>query len=136
MWLDGAERKYVEECGVMNIFFVIGDEVVTPRLEGTILPGITRDSALTLLRDMGLTVLERRVSIDEVIDAYDRGLLRECFGTGTAATLSHIRRIRYRDRDIVLPDVAERTIGPTVRNRLVAIATGVAPDPYGWVERL
>lgn len=134
LWLDGVHRSYVEECGVMNVFFVIGDEVVTPRLEGTILPGITRDCVLTLLRDMGVAVKERRVSIDEVVAAHDRGALRECFGTGTAATLSHVRRIAYRDRDLELPPVDDRTIGPAVRERLVAIATGRAPDPYGWLD--
>lgn len=136
MWLDGHERRYIEECGVMNVFFVIGQEVVTPSLSGTILPGVTRDSALTLLRDMGLEVHERRIAIDEVLDAHDRGILHECFGTGTAATLTHIGRIRYRDREITLPAVDQRRIGPAVRDRLVAIATGRAPDPYGWVEQV
>ncbi|MFN2447075.1 MAG: branched-chain amino acid aminotransferase, partial [Vicinamibacterales bacterium] len=77
MWLDGRERQLIEECGVMNVFFVIGDEIVTPPLEGTILPGVTRDSALTLLRDMGYTVHERRISIEEVIAAHGSGALRE-----------------------------------------------------------
>ncbi len=134
MWLDGVERRYVEECGVTNVFFVIGNEIVTPTLGGTILPGITRDSVLRLLRDMGFAVHERRVAIDEILDAHDRGMLHECFGTGTAATLSHVGRIRYRDREIILPPVEQRTVGPAVRERLVAIATGRAPDPYGWVE--
>jgi branched-chain amino acid aminotransferase len=134
LWLDGVERRYVEECGVMNVFFVIGDEAVTPALGGTILPGVTRDSVITLLRDMGIGVREERVSIDEVIAAHDRGELRECFGTGTAATVSHVGRIRYGDRDLVLPDVGARTVGPAVRERLVAIATGAAPDPYRWLD--
>lgn len=134
LWLDGPERKYVEECGVMNVFFVIDDLVVTPSLEGTILPGITRDSVITLLRDGGLSVQERRISIDEVLAASARGALRECFGTGTAATLTHIRRIRYRDCDIVLPAVERRIVGPSVRDRLIAIATGIAPDSHGWLD--
>jgi branched-chain amino acid aminotransferase len=134
LWLDGLERRYVEECGVMNVFFVIGDEVVTPALGGTILPGVTRDSVITLLGDMGIAVREQRVSIEEVIAAHDRGELRECFGTGTAATVSHVGRIKYGDRDLVLPDVEARTVGPAVRDRLVAIATGAAPDPYRWLE--
>jgi branched-chain amino acid aminotransferase len=110
--------------------------VITPSLDGTILPGITRESVLTLLNEMGLQVEERRIGIDEVMSIADRGDLRECFGTGTAATLSHVRRIRYRDRDIQLPPVEHRTIGPEVRRRLVGIATGTRPDPYGWLERL
>jgi branched-chain amino acid aminotransferase len=134
LWLDGLERRYVEECGVMNVFFVVDDCVVTPALEGTILPGITRDSTMRLLRDMGLRVQERRISIDEIVAAADRGGLQECFGTGTAATLSHIRRIRYRERTIELPPVDARTVGPEVRRRLIAIATGCEPDLHGWLE--
>lgn len=134
LWLDGVQRTYVEECGVMNVFFVIGDDVITPSLEGTILPGVTRDSVIALLRDMGKPVTERRISIDELVAAHDQGSLRECFGTGTAATLSHVRRIRYRERDLEMPAVDERSVGPAVREQLVAIATGRAPDPHGWVE--
>jgi branched-chain amino acid aminotransferase len=136
MWLDGLERRYIEECGVSNVFFVTRDEIATPELSGTILAGVTRDSVLTLLRDLGHTVRERRISIDEVLSAHERGALSECFATGTAATLSHVRRIRYRDRDLELPPVAERTVGPAVRERLVAIATGQAPDVHGWLERV
>ncbi len=134
MWLDGQERRYIEECGVLNVFFLIDGTVVTPSLNGTILPGVTRDSVLTLLHEMGLSVEERRIAIDDLLDAYDRGVLHECFGTGTAATLSHIGRIRYRDREIRLPPVDQRSVGPAARERLVAIATGRAPDPHGWVE--
>jgi branched-chain amino acid aminotransferase len=134
LWLDGLNRKYVEECGVMNVFFVIDDSIVTPALADTILPGVTRDCALTLLRDMGMSVIERPVSIEEIVAAYDRGALRECFGTGTAATLSHIRRIRYRDRDLDLPPVEDRAIGSTLRERLVAIATGHMADTHEWLE--
>jgi branched-chain amino acid aminotransferase len=134
LWLDGRERRYVEECGVMNVFFVVDGEVITPSLDGTILPGVTRDSVITLLKDMGLAVHERRISIDEIVSAAERGVLLECFGTGTAATLSHVRRIRYRDRDLHLPPVDARTVGPAVRQRLIEIATGQAPDPYGWLE--
>jgi branched-chain amino acid aminotransferase len=136
MWLDGREHRFVEECGVMNVFFVVDDRVVTPTLGGTILPGITRDSVIALLRDAGVTVEERRISIDEIVRAHAEGRLRECFGTGTAATVSHVGRIRYRGQDRVLPPVGERTVGPTVRERLVAIMTGQAPDPFGWLDRL
>ena len=136
MWLDGLERSYVEECGVMNVFFVIDGRVVTPALTGTILPGVTRDSVIALLRDMGIEVEERRISIDEIIDSARRGRLAECFGTGTAATVSHIRRIRYREAAIELAPVEERAIGPAVRERLVSIMTGAAQDPFGWVERI
>ena len=136
MWLDGFDRRYVEECGVMNIFFVIGDEVITPPLTGTILPGITRDSVNTLLRDMGYRVREDRVSIDDLMRTYDGGSLRECFGTATAAGVSHVRRIRYRDRTMELPPIEQRQVGPAVREKLLAITTGREADPYGWVESL
>jgi branched-chain amino acid aminotransferase len=140
LWLDALERRYVEECGVMNVFFVLADggvpRVVTPKLSGTILPGVTRDSVLTLLQETGFTVEERRVPIEEVLAAHGQGMLRECFGTGTAATVSHIRRIRYRDKDYELPPVETRAIGATVRERLSAITTGRTPDRYGWLERV
>lgn len=133
LWLDGVEHAYVEECGVMNVFFVIDGQVYTPPLRGTILPGVTRDSVIALLRDQDLTVHEAPIAIEELARAHDDGTLEECFGTGTAATMSHIQRIRWRERDLVLPPVDARRIGPAVRERLVAIATGRAPDPHGWV---
>lgn len=136
MWLDAIERRYVEECGVMNVFFVIGDDVVTPPLTGTILPGVTRDSVITLLGDMGHHVKEERISMDELLTKYDAGEIHECFGTGTAATVSHVRRIRYKNRTLELPPVEERTVGPAVRERLLNIMTGREPDPYGWIEQI
>jgi branched-chain amino acid aminotransferase len=136
MWLDGVHRKYVEECGVMNVFFVIDDEIVTPALNGSILPGVTRDSALTLLREMGFSVVERLVSIDEVLSAHQRGSLRECFGTGTVANLTQVRRIRYRGHDIVLPPAEQQSVGASLRDRLIAAATGQLPDVHGWLEKV
>jgi branched-chain amino acid aminotransferase len=136
LWLDGVQRRFIEECGVMNAFFVIGNRVVTPALTGTILPGVTRDSVLVLLGAMGFTVEERRLAIEEIMDADARGDLREAFGTGTAATVSPIGRIRYGDREIRLPPPESMTIGPAVRSRLVGIMTGREPDAYGWIERL
>jgi branched-chain amino acid aminotransferase len=133
LWLDGIERRFVEECGVMNAFFVLGDAIVTPPLGGTILPGITRDSVVTLLRDAGARVAERPVAIDELVAAHGRGELREAFGTGTAATVTHIGRIRHRGRDLLLPPVESRRVGPSVREALCAIAAGRGPDPHGWV---
>jgi branched-chain amino acid aminotransferase len=134
LWLDGMERRYVEECGVLNVFFVVGERVVTPSLSGTFLAGVTRDSALRLLRDAGWPVEERPIAIDEVVQWHNDGELRECFGTGTAALVSHVGRIRYAGEDLVLPPVADRKAGPFVRERLLGIMTGEAADPYGWVE--
>jgi branched-chain amino acid aminotransferase len=136
MWLDAEERRYVEESGVMNVFFVFRDHVVTPALTGTILPGITRDSVITLLRDMGHRVTEERISIDDVVSSHERGELLECFGTGTAATVSHVQRIRYRDQTLELPPVEQRKVGPAVREKLLAIMTGKQPDLHGWIEAL
>jgi branched-chain amino acid aminotransferase len=136
LWLDAHEHRYLEECSVLNVFVVLGDTVVTPELSGSFLPGVTRESVITLLREMGHAVEERRVSIDEVVAAHAEGRLRECFGTATAATLSHIGRLRYGGRDMVLPPVEARTVGPAVRERLVALMEGRVPDPYGWLERV
>src|SRR5688572_5525551 len=98
LWTDAYEHKYVQECGTINVFFIIVDTAITPNLEaGTILSGVTRDSAITLLKEAGFTVEERQLSIDEIIDAYKSGLLYEVFGTGTAATISMIKELRYKD---------------------------------------
>jgi branched-chain amino acid aminotransferase len=133
MWLDAREHRYVEECGALNLFFVVGDRVLTPALSGTFLPGITRDSTMQLLRDSGHTVEERRIAIDDVVDWHAKGLLRECFGTAAAATVSRIGRIRYGARDLVItPD--PRNLAGAVRERLLGIMSGTMPDPYGWVD--
>ncbi|MBK5269824.1 MAG: branched-chain amino acid aminotransferase, partial [Bacteroidia bacterium] len=98
LWTDAYEHKYVQEIGTMNVFFIIGDKAITPDLEqGTILNGVTRQSVITLLKEMGLSVEERPIGIDEIIDAYKSGLLHEVFGTGTAATISMIKELRYKD---------------------------------------
>lgn len=136
VWLDAVERRFIEECGVMNIFFVLDDCIITPPLEGTILPGLIRDSVLTLLRDMGLRVEERRFSVDELLTGHSSGRLRECFGTGTAATVAHVKRLRYRHQDLLLPEIEERTIGPAVRERLISIMHGRVADLHGWIDRL
>jgi branched-chain amino acid aminotransferase len=113
---------------------VVGDEVITPPLKGTILPGVTRDSVIALLRAMGIRVREEPIAIDELLRYHAAGTLKECFGTGTAATVSHIGRVRYRSETIELPPVAQRIVGPAVREKLLAVMTGRAPDPHGWVE--
>jgi branched-subunit amino acid aminotransferase/4-amino-4-deoxychorismate lyase len=109
---------------------------VPPSGEGAlyIRPGVTRDSVITLLRDMGWPVRERPIRIDEILAAHERGLLRECFGTGTAATLTYVRRIRHDGRDIELPPINTPGIGALARERLVAIATARAADPHGWLD--
>ncbi|MGI8687578.1 MAG: branched-chain amino acid aminotransferase [Thermomicrobiales bacterium] len=133
LWLDGREHRYVEEAGVMNIFFVIDGIVVTPNLSGTILAGVTRDSVIALLADMDIPVEERPIAMDEIVAAYDHGALRECFGTGTAATVAPIGKIGYQTRELVLPPVADWKIGPAVLARITHLRTGRADDPRGWL---
>jgi branched-chain amino acid aminotransferase len=141
LWLDGRERKYVEECGTMNVFFVIDGVAVTPKLGGTILHGTTRQALIELLHDMGVEVQERKISIDEILEAHDAGHLDEAFGAGTAATVAHVIRIGHDGSvpvfegrtEIVLPPVEKRKIGPELLKRLSDIRVGKAPDIHGWV---
>jgi branched-chain amino acid aminotransferase len=132
LWLDGVHRKYLDEVGTMNIMVKIGDEVITPPLTGTILPGVTRDSALHLLRKWGMKVSERAVSIDEVVEAHERGKLEEVFGTGTAAVISPVGELVYKGKKMV---INKGQIGPLTQklyDAIVAIQYGKAPDPDGW----
>ena len=133
LWTDVYEHKYVQEAGTMNVFFVIGDTAVTPDLTpGTILAGVTRDSVMTILEEMGLKVEERPVSIEMLIEAYKAGELREVFGTGTAATVSLIRELKYKDFAMSF-DTQKFTVTTEIKNRLDAIREGHAPDKYGWM---
>ena len=136
LWMDAHEHKYVQECGTMNVFFIINNIAITPGLEsGTILAGITRDSTITLLKEMGYSVAERPLSIDEIIEAYKAGTLSETFGTGTAATISPIRELRYKDF-VMTFDVEKWTISPEVKRRMDAIKYGQAPDLNGWLYKI
>lgn len=135
LWLDSKEHRFIEECGTMNMMFVIGDRVVTPPLGGTILRGITRDSAIRLLRDqMGRPVEERPISIEEVAEASARGALRECYGVGTAAVVTPVARLTGGGVEVRLPD--ETPVQDELRDRLTGIRLGRRPDPYGWVDRI
>ena len=136
LWLDGKEHRYAEECGTMNIFFVIDGVAVTPALSGTILRGVTRDSAITLLHEMKVPVEERRISIEEIRDAHAKGKLQEAFGAGTAATISPVIQIGSEEGVVRLPPVEERKVGPAVLKRLDDIRLGRAEDRYGWMEEV
>lgn len=133
LWLDGVERRYVEEAGLMNVVFVIDGTVVTPPLGGTILPGITRDSVLTLLRDMGVPVAERRIAIDEVFEADAAGTLQGAAGVGTAATIAPLGRLRHKDREITVPALTPDSPLARVGAELDAIRTGQKDDRHGWL---
>ena len=132
LWLDGVHRRYIDEVGTMNIMVKIGDEVITPPLTGTVLPGVTRDSVLTLLRDWGLRASERQVGIDEVMAAHRAGTLTEVWGTGTAAVISPVGELAYKGEEMVING---RKIGPLTQrlyDAIVRIQYGQAPDPHGW----
>jgi branched-chain amino acid aminotransferase len=134
LWLDAVERRYVEEVGTMNICFKFKDELVTPPLAGTILPGVTRDSILTMCRDMGLTVNERPIAIDEVIDKAKSGELEETFGMGTAAVISPVASFGYKGEDVTVADGQTGELAQTLFKNLTDLQYGLAPDPYGWIE--
>ncbi len=120
----------------MNVFFVFNNKVVTPSLElGTILDGVTRDSAITMLKELGLNVEERRINIDELIEAYDTGKLIEVFGTGTAATITMIKELRYKDYTMQF-DVTKWNIAPEVKRRLTDIRESRTEDIYGWMFKV
>ena len=132
MWMDGHEFKYVQEVGTMNIFFVIGDTIVTPALNGAILHGITRDSIITHLTDEGYKVEQRNVAIDEIIAAHESGELKEIFGAGTAAVVSYVNKMAYRDTVIEL-DSENYKISPMIKETLTGIIAGSKEDKNGWV---
>ncbi len=136
LWLDAAERKYVEEVGTMNMFFVIDDEVITAPLTGSILPGITRDSVIQIVKSWGIKFSERSLAIDEVIEAAKSGRLKEAFGTGTAAVISPVGQITYKDEDFIIADGKMGELSQKLYEEIVAIQYGEKQDPYGWVERI
>ncbi|MBS1733771.1 MAG: branched-chain amino acid aminotransferase [Bacteroidetes bacterium] len=136
LWTDAFEHKYVQECGTMNVFFIIGNTAITPGLEqGTILAGVTRDSAIAVLKDMGFTVEERDLSINDIIDAYHAGVLYEVFGTGTAATISLIKELKYKDFSMKF-DIDRWRTAPELKKRLNDIRYGKAADKYGWMYKI
>lgn len=136
LWLDAIERKYIEEVGSMNIMFVIDDTVVTPELNGSILPGITRASALELLRDKGYKVEERKISIDELIDAAKEGRLKEVFGIGTAAVISPVGEILYEGTHYVINDGKIGPVAQDIYDTITDTQYGRIEDKYNWVRKI
>ncbi|MCM3568661.1 branched-chain amino acid aminotransferase [Neobacillus mesonae] len=132
LWLDGRENKYIEEVGSMNIFFKINGEVVTPALNGSILAGITRDSIIQLLKHMNVPVSERKISIDEIYQAYKDGVLEEAFGTGTAAVISPIGELYWNDEKLVVNNGEIGKVSQELYDTLTGIQNGTKPDPFGW----
>jgi branched-chain amino acid aminotransferase len=134
LWLDGAEHKYVEEVGQMNIFFEIDGRLVTPELRGTILPGVTRDSVITLLRARGHAVDERRIEIAEIIEGIKTGSVTEAFGAGTAAAIAPIGRIGYKGETHLINNNAAGPVAQTLYDEMLGIQLGELADKHGWTE--
>lgn len=136
LWLDPVERKYVEEVGTSNIFFYLGDELVTPALSGTILAGITRDSVIRMARDWGMMVSERRISLDEVLTAVERGTLKEAFATGTAAVISPVGKLAYRGKTHAVNNGKIGPLAQKLYDTITGIQYGKVKDSYGWVQKI
>jgi branched-chain amino acid aminotransferase len=142
VWLDAVERRWIEEMGTNNLCFVYGTEesgpveMVTPELNGSLLPGITRDSLITLARDLGYTATERRISTDEWGKAVDAGEMTETFGCGTAAVVTPVAAVRSADGEFTIGGGQPGPVTLKLREALTAIQHGTAPDPHGWMHTL
>jgi branched-chain amino acid aminotransferase len=132
LWLDASENKYIEEVGTSNIFFVIGDELVTPPLGGTILPGITRNSVIKLAKHFKIKVAEKPITIHEVIEASKNGKLKEAFASGTAAIVSPVGQIHYSGRDYLINGGQTGPIAEKLYNEILQIQYGLKEDPFNW----
>ncbi len=132
LWLDGVEKRFIQEIGTMNVFFVIDDTAITPMLDGTILEGVTRDCVITMLRAKNFPVEERKITIDEVMTAHRQGRLQDVFGTGTAATIAPIEQIAHKGTLVQLPPITNRTLWQDLKTELDGIKSGTLPDPFGW----
>ena len=136
IWTDAQEHKYIEEAGTMNLFFEIEGKIVTPELTDTFLPGITRDSVLKLSRYMCYDTVERKITVDELVEGLKSGKVTDAFGVGTAATVTHISEIGYDGVDYKLPDVDKREKSLNIQRTLEAIKTGQLDDQFGWVYKV
>ena len=132
LWLDGVERKYIEEVGAMNVMFKINGKIITPELTGSVLPGITRKSSIELLRSWGYEVEERLFSVDELFEAVENGTLEEAWGTGTAAVVSPIGHLFYNEKEYTISDNKIGALTQKLYNELTAIQWGKAEDKFGW----
>lgn len=133
LYLDGVERRYIEEVGAMNIFFALEDEVVTPELNGSILPGITRDSVISLLESWNMPVSERRISIEEIAEAHANGKLKEVFGTGTAAVISPVGELTWGEKKMIIGDNKIGSLSQRLYDELTGIQRCELEDRFGWV---
>ena len=136
LWLDGLEQKYIEEVGTMNIFVRFRNEVVTPKLNGSILPGVTRDSVIQILKDWNIKITERSVSLDEIISEYKKGNLLEVFGTGTAAIISSVGSLGYKDLEMKLNPVEAGELACKLFEELTSIHGGLKEDIHNWLTHV
>ncbi len=136
LWLDGVEKKYVEEVGAMNMFFIIDGEVLTPELVGSILPGITRKSTIELCKSWGMKVSERRITIQEIADAYKAGKLEEAFGTGTAAVISPVGHLKWGDMVMEINGNKIGAVSQKLYDTMTGIQYGRLPDENGWIVKI
>ena len=136
LWLDGAQHKYIDEVGTMNVMFIVDDEIITPELTGSILPGITRDSVLHILRDWGMKVSERAITLEEISQAAKAGRLQEAFGTGTAAVISPIGELNIYGEQHVITGGKIGPISQKLYDTLTDIQWGRLADPYGWTKEV
>ena len=136
LWLDGVERKYIEEVGSMNVFFKIGDEVITPLLDGSILPGITRNSVIHLLKHWGIKISERKLTVQELFDAHAAGNLVEAFGTGTAAVISPIGEMNWDGKIIKLTDGKIGELSAKLYETITGIQNGILKDEFNWLTEV
>ena len=136
LWLDAKERKFIEEVGTMNVFFCIGDEVITPLLDGSILAGGTRDCVTQILKSWNISVIERKISLDEVVQANKSGKLKEIFGTGTAAVISSVGELSNQDITIKINETKAGSLTQKLYSEITDIQYGLKPDIYNWVKVL
>lgn len=136
LWLDGVEKKYIEEVGSMNVFFKINGEIVTPALNGSILPGVTRDSVIQLLKHWDLPVVERKIAMSEIEEASKNGTLEEAFGTGTAAVISPIGQLTYEGKDFIVNEGKTGEIAKKLYDTLTGIQYGKVEDPFNWTVKV
>lgn len=136
LWLDANEHRWFEEVGTMNLFLRLGDEIITPPLGGSILPGITRDTTLRLLESWDTPAVQRPVSIDEVREAHAKGLLHEVFGTGTAAVISPVKELFYKGEALQVGDGTMGAVSTRLYETITGMQYGELPDPHGWVREV
>jgi branched-chain amino acid aminotransferase len=136
LWLDGKEHRWIEEIGTMNVFFKIDDHIITPPLGDSILPGITRDSVIKLFKSIGISVIERKISIDEIIEGIKTGKVTECFGTGTACVIAPVNLLQYKENSFQIGNGEIGSLTNWVYTTLTGIQYGEKDDPFKWIEKI